>query len=245
MTLSLLQKQSIDFKTFFNIFTRFKSKALIRLNTVCVQYYMHITTSIELFELFITFILAAFQYKSKTQRKKTKYKEKNTFLNKQLISADNNYLKTFFYCKSILSFNHFILSQFLNIIINSIKTYHFNKEESKIRMNKKSFNRRLKSRSRYSSATNLKSFDLFVIFLFNDTNQLITENKNEKSKQIKVLDTIKLYSKTISFFQNVLLTKDRYNIKLDFENFIFLYYYDRQFVKKDLQYFVFINKKSS
>ena len=54
---------------------------------------------------------------------------------------------------------------------------------------------------------------------------------------------MKSYFKTINFFQNVLLAKDCYNIKFYFENFVSLYYYDRQFVKKDQQYFVFINKE--
>ena len=56
-------------------------------------------------------------------------------------------------------------------------------------------------------------------------------------------DTMKSYFKIISFFQNVSLAKDRYNIKLDFENSVFLYYYDRQFAKKNQQYLVFINKE--
>ena len=56
-------------------------------------------------------------------------------------------------------------------------------------------------------------------------------------------DTMKSYFKTINFFQNVSLAKNFYNIKLDFENSISLYYYDRQFVKKKQQYFVFINKE--
>ena len=97
----------------------------------------------------------------------------------------------------------------------------FNRKESKNKVNKKSFNRRLKSRNRYSSVINLKSFDLLVISLLNDTNQSTTENKNEKSEQIKMSNTMKLYFKTISFFQNVLLTKNRYNIKFNFENFVF------------------------
>ena len=54
---------------------------------------------------------------------------------------------------------------------------------------------------------------------------------------------MKSYFKTISFFQNVLLTKNRYNIKFDFENFVSFYYYDRQFAKKNQQYFIFINKE--
>ena len=57
-----------------------------------------------------------------------------------------------------------------------------NREESKNKVNKKSSNRRLKSRNRYSSATNLKSFDLLVIFLFNDTNQSTAKDKNKKSE---------------------------------------------------------------
>ena len=109
----------------------------------------------------------------------------------------------------------------------------FNRKESKNKVNKKSFNRRFKSKSRYSSATNLESFDFFVIFLFNDINQSTTKDKNEKSEQIKMSNTMKSYFKIISFFQNVSLTKDRYNIKLDFENSVFFYYYDRQFAKKN------------
>ena len=54
---------------------------------------------------------------------------------------------------------------------------------------------------------------------------------------------MKSYFKTINFFQNVSLAKNRYNIKLDFENSVFLYYYDRQFAKKNQRYFVFINKE--
>ena len=58
----------------------------------------------------------------------------------------------------------------------------FNRKKLKKKVDKKSFNRCFKSRSRYSSAINLKSFDSFVISLFNNTNQLTTENKNEKSE---------------------------------------------------------------
>ena len=57
---------------------------------------MHITTSIESFETFTILILAVSQHKNKTQRKNTRYKEKNTFLNDQLIFADDNYLRNFF-----------------------------------------------------------------------------------------------------------------------------------------------------
>ena len=118
-----------------------------------------------------------------------------------------------------------------------------NRKKSKNKVNKKSFNRCFKSRSRYSSAINLKSFDFLVIFLLNDTNQLITKDKNEKSEQIEMSDTMKSYFKAINFFQNVSLIKDRYNIKLNFENSVSLYYYDQQFAKKNQQYFVFINKE--
>ena len=160
---------------------------------------MHIIISIELFEAFTTLIFTVFQHKSKTQRKNTRYKKGNIFLNEQLTSADDNYLKKFFYYKLIFSSNHFTFSQFLNINIKSILIMS-SREKSKNKVNKKSFNRRLKSRNRYSSATNLKSFDFLVLFLFNDTNQSTAENKNEKSEQIKMSDTIKSYFKTISFF---------------------------------------------
>ena len=119
----------------------------------------------------------------------------------------------------------------------------FNKAKSKNKVNKKSSNRCLKSRNRYSSATKIKLFDFFVIFLLNDTNQSTTEDKNEKSEQIKMLNTMKSYFKTISFFQNVSLANNRYSIRLDFENFISFYYYNRQFAKKNQQYLVFINKE--
>ena len=85
----------------------------------------------------------------------------------------------------------------------------FNRKELKNKVSKKSFNRRLKSRNRYSSALNLESFDFFVISLFNDTNQSTAKNKNEKSEQIKMSNTMKSYFKTINFFQNVSLIKDR------------------------------------
>ena len=117
----------------------------------------------------------------------------------------------------------------------------FNRKELKNKINKKSFNRCLKSGKQDSFITSLKLFDFFVIFLFNNINQSITKNENKESEQIKMSDTIKLYFKTISFFQNVSSIKDYYNIRLDFENLLSLYYYDRQFVKKDQQYFVFIN----
>ena len=119
----------------------------------------------------------------------------------------------------------------------------FNKKELKNKINKKSFNYCFKSRSRYSSAINLESFDFFVIFLLNDTNQSTTKDKNKESEQIKILNTMKSYFKTIKIFQNISLAKKRYNIKLNFENFVFFYYYDRQFAKKNQQYFDFINKE--
>ena len=114
-----------------------------------------------------------------------------------------------------------------------------NKKELKNKVDKKSSNRRLRSRNRYSSVTNLESFNFLVISLFNDTNQSVVENKNEKSKQIKMSNTMKSYFKTINFFQNVLLAKNRYNIRLNFENSVFLYYYDRQFAKKKSAIFRF------
>ena len=109
----------------------------------------------------------------------------------------------------------------------------FNREKSKNKVNKKSFNRRFKSRNRYFYVTNLKSFNFFVISLFNDIKQSTAKYKNEKSEQIKMSNTMKLYFKAINFFQNVSLMKDCYNIKLDFKNFVFFYYYDRQFAKKN------------
>ena len=57
---------------------------------------MHIITFIESLEIFIIFVLATFQYKNKIQKKNIKYKKRNIFLNEQLTSADNNYLRNSF-----------------------------------------------------------------------------------------------------------------------------------------------------
>ena len=100
----------------------------------------------------------------------------------------------------------------------------FDKEKSKKKVNKKSFNRCLRSRSQYSSAININSFDFFVISLCNNINQSTTKNQNEKSEQKKISDTMKSYFKIIKFFQNVCLVKDRYSIKLNSKNSVFLCY---------------------
>ena len=83
----------------------------------------------------------------------------------------------------------------------------FSREELKNKVNKKSFNRRLESRNRYSSATKLELFDLLVIFLFNNINQSTAEDKNKKSEQRKMSDTMRSYFKIISFFPERLVNK--------------------------------------
>ena len=69
---------------------------------------------------------------------------------------------------------------------------------------KKSFKHRFKSRSRHFFATHAKSVEFFIMFLFNDTNQSIANDKNEKEKSIKVFDTPILRSDTImSYFKMI------------------------------------------
>ena len=84
----------------------------------------------------------------------------------------------------------------------------------------------------------------------NNINQSIANDKNEKEKLIKIFDTsilrsdtIIFYFKTINFFQMFSETKDRYNVKINKKNFIFFYFRDRQFFKKNLKQLVFINKE--
>ena len=115
---------------------------------------------------------------------------------------------------------------------------------------KKFFERRFKSKNRHSFVTHAKSIEIFIMFLFNDTNQSIADDKNEKKKLIKIfdmsilrLDTIMFYFKTINFFQTFLKAKDRYNVKINKKNFVFFYFRDRQFFEKNLKQFVFVNKK--
>ena len=117
-TVNLLQKQSIDFKTSFNIFTRFKSTTSIHLNTVCAQHHMHITTSTESFEAIITFSLAACKHKSKTQRKNTSLKWRINICRWRLF-------KKFFRCyKSTFLFKSFTLNFCFNIDINLIDAHN-------------------------------------------------------------------------------------------------------------------------
>ena len=121
---------------------------------------------------------------------------------------------------------------------------------SKDKLIKKSFKRHFRNRSRHSFATHAESVEIFIMSLFNDMNQSIADDKNEKEKSIKISDTsvlrsdtIMFYFKTINFFQTFSKAKDRYNIKINKKNFVFLYFRDRQFFEKDLKQFVFVNKK--
>ena len=67
------------------------------------------------------------------------------------------------------------------------------KEKLRNKMNKKFFNRCFRNRSRYSSIINLKSFNFFVILLFNDINQLTAKDKIKENKQIKISNTMRSY----------------------------------------------------
>ena len=116
---------------------------------------------------------------------------------------------------------------------------------------KKSFKRRLKSRNWRFFATHAKSVETFIMFFFNDMNQSIANDKDKEKKSIKIFNTsilrsntIMFYFKTINFFQMFLKAKDRYNIKINTNDFVFFYFRDRQFFEKDLKQFVFVNKKN-
>ena len=51
------------------------------------------------------------------------------------------------------------------------------------------------------------------------------------------------YFKMINFFQTFLKANDRYNIKINMNDFISFYFRDRQFFEKNLKQFVFVNKE--
>ena len=115
---------------------------------------------------------------------------------------------------------------------------------------KKFSERRLKSKSRHFFATHAESVEAFIMFLFNDTNQSIANDRNEKEKSIKIFDTsilrsntIMSYFKAINFFQTFSKAKNRYNIKINKKNFVSFYFRNRQFFEKDLKQLVFINKE--
>ena len=75
----------------------------------------------------------------------------------------------------------------------------FKDQESKNKLIKKSFQRRLKNRNRHVSATYQELNDSFIISFINDTNQLIKENEDEKNETEKS-NTIMFFSKTFIFF---------------------------------------------
>ena len=108
----------------------------------------------------------------------------------------------------------------------------FKDQESKNKLIKKSFQRRFKSKSRHVSATYQELNDSFIIFLVNDIDQLIEENEDEKS-ETKKSNTIMLFSKKFIFFQKFKQAKNRFSIKINTENLVFLHFYDRKFFEQD------------
>ena len=76
----------------------------------------------------------------------------------------------------------------------------FKDQESKNKLIKKFFQRRFKSKSRHASATYQELNNSFIIFLVNDTNQLIEEDEDEKN-ETKESDTTMLFFKEFIFFQ--------------------------------------------
>ena len=65
---------------------------------------------------------------------------------------------------------------------------------------KKFFEHHFKNKSRHFFATHVKSVDFVITFLFNDTNQSIVNDEDEKNELIKLFDTLVLRSNTIIFF---------------------------------------------
>ena len=118
----------------------------------------------------------------------------------------------------------------------------FKNQESKNKLIKKFFQRRLKNRSRHVFATYQKLNNSFIISLLNNTNQLVEEDEDEKS-EAKKSNTIMLFSKTFIFFQKFKQAKSRFNIKVDTKNFVFFHFYDREFFEQNSHQIVFINKK--
>ena len=121
---------------------------------------------------------------------------------------------------------------------------------SKNKLIKKPFERRLKNKSWHFFATHAESVETFIMFFFNDTNQSIADDKNEKKKSIKIFNTSILrsnttmfYFKTINFFQTFSKAKNRYNVKINKKNFVSFYFRDRQSFEKNLKQFVFVNKE--
>ena len=65
---------------------------------------------------------------------------------------------------------------------------------------KKSFEHHLKSKNRHFFATHAESVEIFIMSFFNDMNQSIADDKNEKEKSIEISDTSILRSDTIMFY---------------------------------------------
>ena len=107
-------------------------------------------------------------------------------------------------------------------------------------MIKKSYQRRFKSRNRHVSVTYQELKDAFIIFLVNDINQLIEEDKNEKN-EIEKSDTIIFSFKTFIFFQKFKQAKDCFSIKINTKNLVFFHFYDRKFFKTNSHQIIFVN----
>ena len=120
----------------------------------------------------------------------------------------------------------------------------FRNQKSKNKLIKKSSQRHLQSRNDYAFTTSQELVNLFIISLLNNTNQLIKNDENEKSETERSNTTI-LFFKIFIFFQKFKQAKNRFNIKIDKENFIFFHFYNRKFFEKNSSQIVFVNKKKS
>ena len=60
---------------------------------------------------------------------------------------------------------------------------------------------------------------------------------------MKKSDTIMLFLKTFIFFQEIKQAKNHFDIKINKEDSVSFYYYDRKSFEKDSQEIVFVNKK--
>ena len=72
-------------------------------------------------------------------------------------------------------------------------------QKSKNKLTKKLLQRRFKSKSQHVFATHQESVDSFIIFFFNNMNQLIADDENEKN-EMKKSNTIMFFFKTFIFF---------------------------------------------
>ena len=71
---------------------------------------------------------------------------------------------------------------------------------------------------------------------------MIENNKNKESK-IEKLNIIMFFFKIFIFFQEFKQAKNNFNIKINKQNFVFFYFYNRKSFEKNSHQIVFVNKE--